>query len=372
VRLRIRETLLYATLRLLKRLDGRRTSCADFDPAQVRSILLISSTALGDTVLSTAAMNAVRRRYPEARIVALIHRAYVKLFRNHPALDDVISYRGGWRGFFGLVRILRWYDFDLALILHGNEPQATPLAYLSGARFIFKLPNRNRFRFLLSNAEPLRGREEFRHGLDQRLAVAGLADVPTVGARMSLPSPPAIGRLADDWLGSDRSHPLIGFQSGASSRSRMWPEAHFAELARRLALRFPDIGFVLTGSPDEAARCRRIAAAVGPTARVAAGALPIEALPALVARLTLLVSGDTGTLHLAVAMDVPTVGLFAVSHPEISGAAYDLDRHVAIHRPYEKNVTTKSDDPEGMRRIGVDAVESAVVAQLARIGGSRQ
>mgnify|MGYP000361318704 CR=1 FL=1 len=49
------------------------------------------------------------------------------------------------------IELLRSFSFDVALILHGNEPQATPLAYLSGAEFRFKLPNDNDFRFLLSN-----------------------------------------------------------------------------------------------------------------------------------------------------------------------------------------------------------------------------
>lgn len=371
MRLRIREPLLYGLLRLLKQLDRRDTSAAAFDPDRVRAILLISSTALGDTVLSTAAMAAIRQRYPDAHITALIHRAYVSLFRNHPALDEVVAYHGGYHSFFNTIRILRRADFDLALILHGNEPQATPLAYLSGARFIFKLPNASRFRFLLSNVMPVLQMGDFRHGIDQRLAVAALADADIEGMRMSLPQPAAMERLVAEWLAKDEpaATPLIGFQSGASSRSRMWPAEHFVELAQRLQVRFPGIGFVLTGSPEEVTPCQQIAAAIGPAAHVAAGALPIEALPSLIAGLTLVISGDTGTLHVAVAMGVPTVGLFAVSHPQVSGAAYDLEKHVAIHRPYDRNVTTKSHDQEGMRRIDVDTVEAAVIAQLARIAG---
>ncbi|QDX81582.1 hypothetical protein B9N43_10170 [Denitratisoma sp. DHT3] len=368
MRLRLRESLLRGVLRLAKRLDRRDASAAAFDPAGVRSILLISSTALGDTVMSTAAMNAVRARYPDARIVALIHRAYVRLFGHHPALDDVVAYQGGYRGFLATVRSLRGYRCDLALVLHGNEPQATPLAYLSGARFVFKLPNANDFRFLLSNAEPLVGRDAFRHGLDQRLAVArlvGASSPSSAGVRMSLPRPPAMERRVAEWLGEGRgSAPRIGFQSGASSRARMWPEEHFVDLARRLLVRHPNAMFVLLGSPDEAERCRRIADAIGPAARVAAGALPIEALPSLVAALDLVVSGDTGTLHVAVAMGVPTVGLFAVSNPAVSGAAHDPECHTVIHRPYERDVTSKSQDQEGMRRIDVDSVEQAVLARL--------
>ncbi len=363
MRLRIRESLLYGLLRLLKRLDWRNTSAAAFDPAQVRSILVISSTALGDTVLSTAAMNAVRQRYPEAHIVALIHRPYVNLFRNHPALDDVVTYRGGYRSFFGTLRILRWHKCDLALILHGNEPQATPLAYLSGARFIFKLPNTSRFHFLLANAKPIRGWRDFSHGIDQRLAVAELAGASTRGMRMSLPSLPAHERLVADWLAGNNASAglLIGLQTGASSHGRIWPAESFAELAQRLGARFPGIRFILTGSADETGYCRHIAAAIGPAACSAAGALPIEALPALLRRMVVLVTGDTGTLHVAVAVGTPTVGLFAVSDPKASGPAHDLDRHIVIHHPCaDAGMRSKSDDQRWIARIGVDEVLAAV------------
>ena len=143
----------------------------DYRPKDVHDILLVSSTALGDTVLSTAAMAAVRQSFPEARITALIHRDYAPLFRQCDFLDEVIAYHGGWRRFFTTLRALRRTPPDLALILHGNEPQATPLAYLAGARFIFKLPNTTRFAFLLSNQEPRLTWRDFSHGIDARLGV---------------------------------------------------------------------------------------------------------------------------------------------------------------------------------------------------------
>lgn len=369
LRIQLGETLLYSLLRLAKCLDRRDTRLAAFDPQAVQRILLISSTALGDAVLSTAAMAAIRQRYPRARITALIHAPYVELFSRLPELDRAIAYRRGYQGFWPLALSLRRERPDLALILHGNEPQATPLAYLSGARFIFKLPNTSRFRFLLTNAEPVVTWAAFRHGMEQRLCVAALAGAETHGVRMHLPITADARQAVDDFLcqrGVAANVPLIGLQSGASSRSRMWPEVHFTELAAAILARHPTARFVLTGSPAEAAYCDRIAHKIGATALVTAGAIPIEHLPALVHKLTLLVTGDTGTLHVAVAVGTPIVGLFAVSDPRASGPVYDLERHVIIHRPCDKNIGTKSNDPTCIARIGVDEVLAAVETILTR------
>jgi ADP-heptose:LPS heptosyltransferase len=368
VRIRPLETLLIRSLRIAKALDRRSDRLGDIDPAAVRKLLLISSTALGDTALSTAAFGPLRRRFPAARIVALIHEPYVPLLGLCPGLDAVVPSRGGWRGFVGLVRRLRRERTDLALILHGNEPQATPLAYLAGARWIVKLPNAaNPFRFLLANREPPVAWPELGHGLNQRLRTAELVGAEVAGARMDLPIPVAADRIVDEFLAGAgiAGQRLIGFQCGASATSRMWPIANFAELARRLLTTHANTAVVLTGSPAERALLEAVRRDVGSRC-VPAADLPIEALPALLHRLSVLVSGDTGTMHVAFAVRTPTVCLFAVSDPATSGPAYDYDRHIVIHRPCpDLTISTKVDDTRCIARITVGEVQAAVEQQLA-------
>ncbi|MDO9450727.1 MAG: glycosyltransferase family 9 protein [Rugosibacter sp.] len=373
MRLNLRESLLYLATRLLARGDRRERMMADYRPDNVQRILLISSTALGDTVLSTAAMGAMRQRFPTARITALIHRDYVPLFRSCDFLDDVIAYHGGYRRFFCTLRALHRVQPDVALILHGNEPQATPLAYLAGARFIFKLPNTSRFAFLLSNQVPRLTWSDMGHGIMQRLKVAELAGAKIEGARMHLPVPNSTREMVARWLAEQGvmvADIVIGLQAGASSGGRMWPAAHFVALARQLLAMHPAYRFVITGAPHERLRCEEIARGIGGgaggKALVAAGALPIEMLPALVQRCAVLVTGDTGTLHVAVAVGTPTVSLFAVSDPQISGPAYDLERHIVIHHPAPAGVRSKTDNDRWMAQIPSDEVAAAVRLQLAR------
>ncbi|RLJ68316.1 glycosyltransferase family 9 protein [Sulfurisoma sediminicola] len=372
MRIRPLDTLLSWSLRLAKALDRRTDKLGDIDPAAVRGVLLISSTALGDTVLSTAAFAPLRRRFPVARMVALIHAPYVPLFRHCVELDEVVPSRGAWRGFVGLVRRLRRERPDLALILHGNEPQATPLAYLAGARWIVKLPNAsNPFRFLLANREPPVAWAALGHGLNQRLRTAELVGADVHGARMTLPVPKAAVAAVDAFLadGGLAGRRLIGFQCGASAASRMWPAMHFAELGRRLLASHADAAIVLTGSPAERDYLENLCRDLGERCHVACD-LPIEALPALIGRFDVLVSGDTGSMHVAVATGTPTVCLFAVSDPATSGPAYDNGhdgRHIVIYHPCpDLAIGTKTADPRCIARIGVDEVLAAVEKQLAR------
>jgi len=342
---------------------------ADYQPENVQRILLVSSTALGDTVLSTAAMVAVREHFPAAHITALIHRDYVPLFEPTDFLDGIIAYYGGYSHFFSTFLALRRIHPDIALILHGNEPQATPLAYLAGARFIFKLPNTSRFAFLLSNQAPRLSWLDMGHGMMQRLKVAQLVGARIEGARMHLPIPNPTREIVTRWLAEHdvmAADIVIGLQAGASSRGRMWPVAHFVALAKMLLAVHPAYRFVITGAPHERLRCEEIARGIGAGAIVAAGALSIEMLPALVHRCAVLVTGDTGTLHVAVAVGTPTVSLFAVSGPDVSGPAYDLERHIVIHHPAPAGVRSKTDNDRWMAQIPSDEVAAAVTQQLSQ------
>lgn len=339
MRLRLRESLLYYWLRAKRTLDTRPRSTEELGTLAIRRILAISCTALGDTLLSTPSFRALRQTYPEAHITLLVHPSLLALFSGLADVDELIPYDGKWRGFWYTAKQLK--EFDLALILHGNEPQATPLAYLSGARHIFKLPNNNRWRFLLSNQKPVVKWEDLGHGIEQRIAVASLAGAKAeVDRRMYVPEHPeektVLTRAMEHVGWSDET--IVAFQPGASTNSRKWPRSRFVALAVELVKAYPALRFVVTGSPAEAMLCQEIADQIEAAAPVAqnsrawasAGKLPLTALPDLLRRCSVLVTGDTGPMHLAVTVETPVVALFAVSDPARSGPAYDLDKHIVI------------------------------------------
>ena len=108
----------------------------------------------------------------------------------------------------------------------------------------------------------------------------------------------------------------------------------------------------------------------GARAWASAGQLPLIALPDLLRRSSLLVSGDTGPMHLAVTVDTPVIALFAVSDPARSGPGYDLDKHIIIRKwrtcdpCFSKNCPYA--EPICMDNIAVEEVVAAVDTILSR------
>ena len=381
MRLRLREPVLYRWLRIKRALDKRSRPASELGTPAIRRILAISCTALGDTLMTTPALRSLRATYPQAHLTLLVHPALQGLFSGLPEVDELIPYDGKWRGFRRTARLLKSQGYDLAAIFHGNEPQATPLAYLSGARHIFKLPNNNRWNFLLSNRQPVLSWDDLGHGIEQRLAVAKLAGASgDASRRMSIPMHSAGQEAVDKSLtelGWQNAN-IVALQPGASTMSRRWPRSRFIATAKQLAARHPALRFVVTGSPAEAALCQEVAAGIevaapfadGTRAWASAGKLPLIALPALLQRASLLLTGDTGPMHLAITVDTPVVALFAVSDPARSGPAYDLDKHLVIHKwrtcnpCYSKNCPYP--EPICMDNISVDEVIVAVDTILRR------
>ncbi len=365
MRIRPVEKTLMLWLKARKSVDRRKTDIKDFSPDRVKNILVVSSTAIGDTLLSTPAIRAVRKRYPDARLIALFNRENIELFSNNPRIDGAVPYYGGYRRFNSTINALEKYSFDLALIFHGNEPQATPICYLAGARFIIKLPNNSDYNFLLSNRVPVVTWDEMGHGIEGRLKTAGLAGCAPDGVEMELFTERADEEKAREFLrkeGVSNGTLLIGLQPGASTVSRQWFPERFMRLGKDLLQEHPDARIVLTGSPGEATLCKKIADGIGPGTIVAAGRLPLRQVPPLIKRLGVFVTGDTGPMHIAIAVGTPVVALYAVADSKKTGPLYDKGRHRVIQkgRTCDPCVSKKCEYQKCMEAISVEEVEAAV------------
>jgi len=359
------EKTLLLWLKARSSVDRRKRGLKDFSPGSVKNILVVSSTAIGDTLLSTPAIRAVRKKYPHAQIIALFNRENIELFSNNPNIDGALPYYGGYKRFNATVKALEKYAFDLALIFHGNEPQATPMCYLAGARFIMKLPNNSVYNFLLSNREPVITWAEMGHGILGRLKTAELAGCAPDGFEMELVTELADEEKALEFLrerGVSDDTLLIGFQPGASTVSRQWFPERFMRLGKDLLDGHPGARIVITGSLGEARLAKKIADGIGSDAIVAAGELPLRQVPPLLKRLGVFVTGDTGPMHIAITVGTPVVALYAVADSEKTGPLFDKHRHRIIQktRTCEPCVSKKCEYQKCMEAISVEEVEEAV------------
>lgn len=330
---------------------------------QPQRILVFSNTALGDTLLSTPALVSLRRAFPEARLALFVHKNFLPLFEGGDYVDELLPFYGGYNRFGETVRRLRAWKPDTALLLHSNGPQDIPMAILSGARVVLKHPNDSSYRHYLSQQLESKGE----HIIKERLDVIRALGVAETVTRMALPARYQAA-IPDPLRLEFGGRPVIGFQVGAANIYKMWPVERFAELARRLTADGKTT-VVVTGVGQESELADRIVAAC-PEGRVvnACNRYSAAELPWLLKQFDLLVSNDTGTMHLAIALEIPTLCLFGATESRLIGPYQDHDRHRVIQKSgveLIRHIAKAKRSDEGMRLIEVDEVEHAVKEMLA-------
>jgi len=345
-------------------LKNKTMSKDKIDMSRVDNILIMSNTAIGDSLFSTPAIKLIKTHYPEKNIVALLNPNSYKLFETSPYIDTVITYRGKWRNFLQTALKLRKNKIDLTFIFYSNEPQATPLAFLSGSRYIIKIPNDgNEFNFLHYNKSVPRDPDS--HTILARLKQLEYIGINDKSFQMELfPN--------SDWYKPvrkilDNQYRYIGIQVGASTISRMWFNDRWASLAKKILKYDKNIKIVLTGSPQERHLTDALEQSIN-NRRVLnlAGKFDICSAAALIGSLDLLVTPDTGPLHIAAAMGRPTVAISVAGSALNSNPIDLLIPHIFIQKPKTCSpcIDKKCKDQKCMLQISVDEVFDSIVDLL--------
>lgn len=347
--------LFESAARLILRFKSVRKTQLVTQPVQ--TVCFFSNTALGDTIFNTPVFRVFRQNFPHVRTVALLNPSTAPLFKTDPNIDEILLYDGKKGGFLRALSQLKKIKPDAIFILHSNEPQATPLAVLSGAKHVFKLPNAgNKFSPFHSNAPEPYGDE--RYVVLNRLEQLKFVGIKSRDTRLNLYLRDEDFVRVDEMLKKDGKRKFIGFQMGASTVSRQWFWQRWRELAG-IILERTDAVIVLTGSPAERAMTAQLDEELR-SARVidAAGKLSLREAAALIARLDVLVTPDTGPLHVAAALKTPTIGLFAVASPVNSNPDFDENIHKFIKKPRTCSpcVGKNCKFQECMLQIGADEV----------------
>ncbi len=331
-------------------------SPAPLTPAPA-TVLVVANTALGDTLLCTPALKVIRDNWPQARILFFVHQRFAPLFVGHEAIDVLLRHAGGWRGILPTLLRLRREKPDLALLLHSNGPQDVPTAVLSGARIVLKPYNHSEWADLLSARLP----ERRQHVIEDKLDTLRQLGARITSTRMQPGQRHLDGARRHDGL----VH--IGLQLGAADVYKCWPSERFAALAEQLLQR-PGRRIHLVGSAQEIARAEAVFAHLRDHSGVSmdCGRYSVEELPAALRSLDLLISNDTGPMHLAIALGVPTLCLFAATDPARIGPYQDLDKHrVIFHDGLEVQKLAKKERSDvAMHKIPVAEVFAAAEAML--------
>jgi heptosyltransferase-2 len=271
------------------------------------NILVRATNWVGDAVMCVPALQALRERFPAARITILAKPWVAGLYAREPFADEVIPYT---QGYWATARALRERHFDAALLLQ-NAFEAALIAWL--ARIPVRLGyNRDARRLLLTRAVPVPAAGEIpRHQRFYYLELlrrAGLID--------RLPDSDAI-RLTRPEVAV---RPMVGVSPGAAyGGAKRWLPERFAEAASRVAAAH-NARIALFGSASERPVCDQIAALLpGREVINYAGRTTLAEFIDLAAACEVFLTNDSGAMHIASALGVPTVAVFGATDHEATG-----------------------------------------------------
>ncbi len=303
-----------------------------------RRIAIVKPSALGDIVQTLPVIPHLRRRYPEAVISWVVASQFRDLLSNYPGIDQVICFnrKGNWRDWKRLLGELRAARFDLVLDLQGLLRTGV-MTWATGARVRVGLQTSRELSHLACHALIPETSKDVPAWQRMEPILRSLGCPPDAvdghysrqfyhscgGAGSQIKLPLSAGADSDC---SGQKLTRIGFQLGAMWVTKRWPVEKFAQLAV-LCLSQPATQIVLMGSPAEeelAGRFVEQLMAMKPALQVdqlvnLCGKTKLSELAGELSQLSVLVTNDSGPMHLADVLQVPIVGIFTCTDPVRSG-----------------------------------------------------
>ena len=327
-------------------------------PPLPESVLVVRLGAIGDVTNALVFAEALREHAPRTRIGWVVHPLALPLVEGHPALDRVHLWRRerALRALPSLVRELRAERYELVVDLQRIAKSAL-LARLCGApRSLGYDRGRSKEGSWLLHRERIPAGDPHAHMVEQYLEFARHLGIPDPGVRHRFPPDPRAEAWAEARVAEWGGAPIV-LAIGASKPKNRWPAERFGRLARSLApAGWP---LVLAGGPGDREAGGLALAQAGEEVHDLVGRTDLHQLIALLGRARLVVSADSGPMHLAAAQERPVVALFGPADPRRTG-------------PWEKDggcghrVIHGGNGDSTMDSIPVEEVERAVLDLLDR------
>ncbi len=335
----------------------------------MKNILLIRLSSLGDIVLASPAIRAVRQHFPDARISMLVAKQSADLISENPHLDEVIPFDREARDkntgeMMRIIRILREREFELVVDFQ-RKFRTGLLAYLSGAKCrvgngplcTIRVPNRIN-----------------KHAIDRYFDLLHAIGINTKDRRLELFLTESDRVSAREILNAKGICPdriKVALFPGAGWKLREWMPVRFAAIGDCVAVHF-DAQVLIFGGPKERELVDHVASLMTTTPITVAEALPIRQFAALVEQCNLFITNDTGPMHIAAAMQTPTVALFGPGDHIRFQPLEPIHTTIRHHVPCNpcKQFTNKCKNNICMKLISVDEVWEVVCRKLSSLNNS--
>jgi predicted lipopolysaccharide heptosyltransferase III len=282
----------------------------------MRNILIIKLRYIGDVLLATPTVRAIKTARPDVRVTMLVNRGTEDVLSGNPDMDEIVildkeSLAEQWQ----LIAGLRRRRFDTVIDLTDGD-RAAFLSWISGApvRIGFNDEHRWRGRFYTQVVQPAPG---VRHRIDRDLEALKPLSIQAGSKDLQLWLMPEEANSADqllDQLGVQRSQSIVILQPGARYWFKAWPSERFAELADRLTSQY-GCQVLIGGSRQESDLAEQIRQMAKSRPIIMAGRTTIKQFAAIAKKSALFVGNDSGAMHIASAVGTPVVALFGPSSP---------------------------------------------------------
>jgi len=325
-------------------------------------ILVVASTAMGDAILCTPLLRVLRHQFPTARLGLLVLKPFANLFEKHGHGVKVHVYHGKYRDTPSVEKGMKDL-YPVSLLANMNDPDVIPLLYRCGVKGFLRRPMRNTiYRAWMANQDQMRASYQTDHGsghdIRQKLALA-----EWLGAGITEKDYQTEIFVSDN--DEERAIGLVGqkkmivLHPGASKDFKRWPIEYFIQLISKLGSSY---SYLITGSSGDSGLADAICkGASGVEIQSICGKVTLREMAAVLKKSLLMISGDTGAYHLAMAMGCPTVTWFAPhnvgSDVEAVGPAFNHHKHLSL-RPERVGDPISQITPEQVYEKAVTLLES--------------
>ncbi|MBD3182475.1 lipopolysaccharide heptosyltransferase II [Candidatus Poribacteria bacterium] len=331
----------------------------------MKNILLIRFGSLGDVVLTTPTIRAIRKEFPHARIAMLVGERSADVLTTNPHLDELITFERKARGLSEtrrIVSVLKQYNFDVSIDMQ-RKFRSSLITYLGNVRL--RIGYHEPKGFLCSVKIP---EDENKHAIDRNLDLLKPLGIETEDIKPEifiLKEHQDFARDELEKLGANFEYPALGMFPGAGWRHRCWPAQKFAEVGD-MAISNKNASVVVLGGPKESDILEDISNRMKNKPILMKANMTIPQLAGVIQQCNLFISNDTGPMHISVAVNTPTIGLFGPgNHIKFRplGEQNTFIRHNTPCSPC-KQFTDRCKDNICMKKISVDEVWEVVKEKL--------
>jgi heptosyltransferase-2 len=328
----------------------------------VQNILICRTDAIGDSLLTLPVVTALKKALPQSRITFLASEYAADILENQAGVDgvwryDVLGEHRGRAGRGKLSQRISQAGFDAALLVF-PDPRVSWAVFSAGVPCRVGT-GRRWWSFLYTHPVRASRAQGGRHEADYNLDL-----VRRLGLQAELEPPQLrVEPEAEAWAKSflhragGAGRPWIAVHPGGRGSAANWPREHYRALVQRLAAR-PDLKVLLTGSPAEQAVLAQVAKGCLPNPAILKEAVSLKQLAAVLARVKVLVSGNTGPMHIAAGVGTPTVSFFPPAGVTGPGRWRPLGNRQILLSPPDHGKTA------AMQGVSAEQAEQSVLSLL--------